>query len=384
MIIGIDAHNLEGKRTGVGRYLFNLLHEWSKLIPNSQFPIPEIILYFKDEIPGDLLLRLRSGQANFEYKLLKVGSTAKFMNWDLARAAKKDKVDVLFCPDYRAPVFYAGKTAITLHDISYEVHPEWFDWPSAADRILLKWASKFTARKAQAIFVPVNFVKQEVMKHYHISPEKIFVTPEAIDPGLADGAASREHITVFKQKLGLKDNFIFYVGSIFTRRHLPEIITAFSRLAEEKGGWQLLITGKDRTPGRVVDKMARNMNERMGRNAIVRIDFLTDSELKLSYNACAFFIWLSDYEGFGLPVLEAMANGAPVITSDGASLSEVAGPAALLIRNNYDEEEVYRAMKKLAENETFKQELVVKGKEQVEKFSWKECAGKTIETLLNV
>lgn len=371
MIIGIDAHNLEGKRTGVGRYLFNLLKNWQGA--DSRF-----ILYFKDEIPPDIP-RLEA----FECKLLKIGSTAKFMNWDLVRAAKKDKVDVLFCPDYRAPVFYSGKTAITLHDISYEAHPEWFNWPSPADRILLKWASKKTAKKAQAILVPTDFVKKEVVKLYKLPPEKVFITPEAVDAVLSEGVVSQDQVAAFKQKYGLK-NFSFYVGSIFTRRHLPEIIAAFSRLAEEKGDWQFLVAGKDRTKGKIVDKAARSLNESLKREAIIRVDFIEDLELKLAYSACAFFIWLSDYEGFGLPPLEAMANGAPVITSNGTSLSEVAGQAALLVQNNSDTEEIRLAMQKLMQDEAFKQELVSKGKEQIKRFSWEKCAAETLKILSNV
>src|SRR3989338_757271 len=179
MLIGIDAHNLERERTGVGRYLINLLQDWSRL--NFQFPISnfQFILYFKDEIPADI-----SKSDLFKYKLLNIRSTAKFMNWDLWRAAKKDKVDILFCPDYRAPIFYDGSIAVTLHDISYETHPEWFHRPGFADKILLKWASKHTAKKAKLIFTPTEFVRNEIIEHYKVPAEKNVVTPLGVDPVL--------------------------------------------------------------------------------------------------------------------------------------------------------------------------------------------------------
>lgn len=369
MLIGIDAHNLEGERTGVGRYVFNLFQEWSKLA-NSKF-----ILYFKDEIPMDL-----PKSDNFEPKILKTSSTVKFMNWNLALAAKKDKVDILFCPDYRAPICYGGQTAITLHDISYEAHPETFNWPSFWDKIFLKWASKITAKKASVIFTPSEFSRQEVIKYYGVAPEKVIAAPLATSPSLFS-RPERQELLSLKEKYGLKKDFIFYVGSIFTRRHLPEVISAFSLLAEEND-YQLLLGGKDYTQDKAINKLVKEVNAKLGREAILRVDFIANEELKLLYNACAFFIWLSDYEGFGLPPLEAMSLGAPVITTAGSSLIEVAGEAALLIKDNADVKEIYRAMHKLTRDNILREELIAKGKEQAKKFSWQSCAEKTLQSLI--
>lgn len=381
MLIGIDAHNLEGKRTGVGRYLFNLLKEWQIANGKSQIADVKFILYFKDEIPADL------PQSDlFEFRLLKVGSTAKFVHWDLARAAKKDKVDILFCPGYIAPICYQGKIALTLHDIIYEAHPEWFNWKSAADKILLKWVSKKAAQKAKIIFAISEFTRREVIKYYGLAPEKIVVTPLAADFNLQYHSPDydTDKISAVKKKFGIENKFVFFVGSIFSRRHLPEIIEAFSRIAKERSDWQLLLAGRDYTDGKSVDKLAQKANAQLRRPAVLRVDFVGDNELKLLYSACAFFIWLSDYEGFGLPVLEAMAGGAPVITSERTSLKEVAGEAALLIKNNSDDEEIYRAMKRLIGDENLRRELIVKGREQASKFSWERCAQDTLNNLLSV
>jgi len=405
MIIGIDAHNLEGQRTGAGRYVFNLLKTWailchceavgrsnpedSGIITGSPRPARvgfamtegvKFILYFKDEIP-----RNAPKSDFFEYKLLNVGGTAKFTHWDLPRAATKDKVDVLFCPAYVAPIFYGGKIVLTLHDISYETRPQEFNWPSLADRFLLKWVSRRSAQKADMVFTPSEFSRQEVVKYYGVSPEKVVVTLLAADLSQLE----RYHSPVYgtneleevKKKYGIKNKFAFYVGSIFTRRHLPEIISAFERLNKD-GEYQLLLVGRDYTENKSVNRLANEVNKKLGRSAILRVDFIEDNELKLFYSACAFFIWLSDYEGFGLPVLEAMSLGAPVITTDGSSLSEVAGQDALLIKNNNDIEEIYRAMHKITRDSVLRQELIARGREQAAKFSWKNCAEKTLETLL--
>ena len=402
MLIGIDAHSLEGKRTGVGRVLFNLLKEWMEwancesLIANRSL---KFILYFKDEIPEDV-----PHADFFKFKLLKVSSNAKFIHWDLCWAAKKDKVDVLFCPGYVAPIFYPGKIALTLHDIFYEAHPQYFNWQSPADRILLKWVSKKSAQKARVIFVPSEFTKKEVMRLYRVSEEKIVLAPLAVDEtlGYANGNTNLTQIMRMESKSPLtplykggkeeevlykrerRGNFGFFVGSIFNRRHLPEIINAFSRLAKEYQDLQFLISGKDNTGKKNIDFLIERANKELGRQAIRRVDFVTDSDLKLLYSASAFFIYLSDYEGFGLPPLEAMSGGTPVITSDSTSLREIAGEATLLIKNNSDIEEIYQAMKRLMDDENLRKELVQKGGEQAAKFSWKDCAQKTLKALIKI
>lgn len=377
MIIGIDAHNLEGQRTGAGRYLVNLLQEWSKFNDKGQMTNVKFRLYFKDEIPLDL------PKADFfECKLLKVGSTAKFTHWDLPQQAAKDKVDILFCPAYVAPLWYKGKIALTLHDISYEARPKEFNWPSLADRILLKWVSRQAAQKASVIFAPSEFSRQEIIKHYGLPNEKVITTLLAVDPSLLGNSANNDLAEV-KNKYGIKDRFVFYAGSIFTRRHLPEIVAAFERLAKESE-YQLLLGGKDYTAGKATDALVKKINAKLGREAVLRVDFIDNNELKLLYSACAFFIWLSDYEGFGLPPLEAMAQGAPVITTDGSSLKEIVGEAALLIRDNSDIEEIYRAMHRITRDNILREELIARGRKQAAKFSWSECAGKTLEALITI
>jgi len=380
MIIGVEAHSLEGNRTGAGRYLFNLLKEWAIKSYKLQVTSYKFVLYFKDEIPDDL-----PTSELFESKLLNVSSTAKFVHWDLWRTAKKDKVDILFCPAYVAPLFWRGKLALILHDIIYEAHPGWFNWQSPADKILLKWVSKKAAKKAKIIFTPSEFSRQEIIKFYGVLPEKVKMVSAAADPvlQLQGMQGSQAELEKIKVKYGLKDKYGFYVGSIFSRRHLPEIIEAFFKLAREKSDYQFLIGGKNYTrPHLDIDKLIEQKNDALGAKAIIRFDFIGDLDLKLLYSACAFFIYLSDYEGFGLPPLEAMSAGAPVITSDRTSLKEVAGEATLLINDNSDIQEIYRAMKKITDDEVLRSQLTEKGKERARKFSWERCAEEILEQLI--
>jgi len=402
MLIGIDCHNLEGQRTGVGRYLFNLLEQWSKLSPKSlpcrlaslrsgqagKVPAkgearqrrqsPKFILYFKNQIPKDIP---RGG--NFQSKLLKSKSNALFMHYHLCRAATKDKLDILFCPAYIAPVFYKGKIVLTLHDIIYEARPDLYNWPSIFDRILLKKVSKISAKKADIIFTPSNFSKNEIIKYYKINPEKIFVTPLAADKkftlhhsgegaGFKNVGGLASHI---KKKYGIKEKFVLYIGAVIKRRFVHNTIKAFKFLEktcpEIIKGYQLLIVGKNHT------------NQRISQNGIIHKDHVDEDDLVPLYNAADLFIWLSSYEGFGLPPLEALACGTLVITTKMGSLPEAVGSSALFVKNPENINEISEIIYKGLMDKNLRERLIKKGLAQAQKFSWQKTAEETLEILLN-
>jgi len=378
MRIGIDAHNLEGQRTGVGRYLISLLSEWNKFYLSENL---KFILYFKDQIPEDLNL----SDEFFEKKILKnsfLKSNALFIHYSLPRAAKRDKIDILFCPGYISPVFYKGKIALALHDIIYQARPELYNWPSFWDKILLRKVSQISARKAKTIFVPSEFSKKEVLKCYGVDPDKVFNIPLAVDQSFKqiDDEKILENV---KNKYQIKDKFILYIGSIFNRRHLPEIIKAFENIALKFTDYQFLIIGANHTsPFTDIDKLARDVNQKLGRSAILRQDYLTGKDLVSLYNAADLLVWLSDYEGFGLPVLEALACGTPVITSPMSSIPEVAGESAIYVKDSTNVEEIIKAIDQGLTNQELRQNLIEKGLEQARKFSWQRCAQQTLDALL--
>jgi len=377
MKIGIDAHNLEGQRTGVGRVLISILQQWNK------FDLPQsikFILYFKKEIPDDLEL----SDSIFVKKLLKAQSNAFFVHWLLHRAAKKDNVDILFCPGYVAPLFYQGKIALTLHDIIYQARPDLYNWPSFWDKILLKKVSRMAAQKAKIILTPSEFSKKEVLKHYQVEPEKVFNVPLAADESFKQ-ITDQNKLAEVKNKYQIKDKFIFYVGSIFNRRHLPETIKAFGRLAPKLPNYQFLIVGANHTsPFINIDGLIRQANKQLNRPAILRQDYLTGQDLAALYSAADLLVWLSDYEGFGLPILESMACGTPVVTSPVASIPEVAGQAAIYVQDNSNIDEISEAIYRGLTDQQLRQDLIKRGLTQAKKFSWQRCARKTLDALVSI
>lgn len=350
MKIGIDCHVLEETRTGSARYLMNLLKYWAE--ENSEF-----ILYFKNKIPNDI-------PKNFKNKVLEINSNTLFIHYFLPKAVKKDKVDILFCPAYVAPIFYNGKIALALHDIIYESRPDLYNWPSIFDRILLKWVSKISAKKADLIFACSEFTKKEILKHYKIDSKKVSVIPLA-----ADIKQSSSNIEEIKRKYGIKNKFIFYVGAIINRRFILETIKAFNKIVDKLPDYEFLIAGPN------------YINLKINQKKVIHINYVDEQDLSALYKNAELFIWLSCYEGFGLPPLEAMTSGTLVITTKTSSLPEVVNDSALFVKNPKDINEISEKIYKGLTDKALKEELIKKGLKQAQKFSWQKTAKQTLKLL---
>ena len=428
MKIGIDCHNLEGQRTGVGRYLWNLLQEFNR---TGSDPVRlEFFLYFKSEIPQDIQKLVKDGES-FEYshdreniqigkwnlRILNSNSNAIFKHWLLPKMARQDNVDILFCPDYVLPI-YVGRltshirTAVAIHDIIYEARPSEYSWPSWKDKILLKWASKKSAKKADIIFAPSEFTKSEIIKYYKVNPKKIIVTPLAPDPIFQNLTSSGSDaptgaganlvppgrvpikLAEIKQKYSIQDRYIFFIGSIFNRRFLPQKIKGFAEFAKGYSDFQFLIIGKNYTqPFQDIGALICEVNKELGkvpgdtprgRETIVWKEHVSDEELVWLYNGAFATLWCSSYEGFGLPVLESMACGTPVITSPMGSLPEIAGDAAMYVARPENPQEIEAALIRLARDDSYYSELVTKGLAHAARFSWQKCAQQTLDKILKL
>lgn len=371
MRIAIDARSLEGDKTGVGRYLENLLRMW------AERKDCEFILYFKEEIPKRDFLDSEVFTLKKLENPLGFSSNFFFQHVLLPYSLKKDRADFFFSPFYLRPFFCPVRSAIVLHDISYEAHPEWFDSKS---QFILRTLSKFSARRADIIFTVSQYSKGEIIKYYDTDPDKIVVTPLAPDSSfrLEEDA---EKIRKIKDKYGLS-KFIFCVGTFFARRHIPEIIGAFDRFSEKDDSCQLCLVGKNKTfPFVDIDKMINDANEGSEEKKIVHADFLEEDELMALYSSCGAVVYLSDYEGFGLPVVEAQFFDKPVISSNNTSLAEVGGDSVEFVEHN-QAEDIAAAFERVLGDDDHRELLIAKGKENIKRFSWRKCADTTLSSIL--
>lgn len=358
MLIGIDCHPLEKTRTGAARYLINLLKYW------KDDQRVNFILYSMKDVKNPLNIK----------------STALYYNFSLPRRAKKDKVDILFLPFYMRPFFCGVPTAVAIHDISYIAHPEWFD---LYHRMAYNILSKRAIRKSKIIFASSEYTGKEILKYCKINPEKIHVVLLAVDEKFNPNK-NLAKIQEIKQKYNLKNKYLFYAGSIFNRRHVLETLKAFELILEKYLNYQLFITGRNLThPFQDIDKEIRRINQKFP-EAIKRVAYVDEEDLVCLYQAAELFIYLSEYEGFGLPPLEAMACGTPVLTTKKTSLAEVLGDYPLWIENPNDVEEIKEKMIKILSNERLRNEMIEKGLAQAQKFSWQKTAEETLKIIINL
>ncbi len=374
MNIGIDARSLEGGRTGVGRYLLNILERWGCVSGHN------FTLYFKDKIPAVGILERPCYKKKVIFAPLGIKSNFYFQHFLLPDAAKKDKIEVLFSPSYILPWSFRGKTIVTIHDVSYEAYPEQV---SLLNNLFLRYASRHSARIADKILTVSEFSRQEIIKYYKVEPKKIIVTPLGIDERF-QRISDDKKIAQVKNKYNLAGDYIISVGSIFNRRHLPEAILGFLRAAEKYPGLQFLIIGKNHTyPFMDIEKIVKDANNTLGRNAVLRAEYAEDSDLVWLYNGAKLSIYLSDYEGFGLPPLESIASGTPAIISDIPTEKEAVGEAGIYVKDNKNVWEIGEKIGLGLADEKLRNDLMAKGRERIKILGWKKCANQTLSAILS-
>jgi len=377
--IGIEAHTIEKqeKLGAGGNYLGQILKEWSKLNPDEY----QFILYFKDRIPTDEFLNKPIFKKRVA-KILGISSTMLFYNLLFPLRAFFDKLDVLFLPFYMRPLFCFNRKIVTsIHDIFFKPHPEWCSWRYRYPYLIL---TKLAVKSSGAIIVCSQSTKKEIIKYYKVNPNKIHIVYLAAGEEF-NSNKDFSKIKKAKGKYGLNKRYLFFTGTILNRRHVLESIQAFEKLLEKGLDYQFLISGRDftRCPAQKIDKEADRINYRFP-NALKRTRYVDSEDLISIYQDTELLVWLSEYEGFGLPVLEAMACATPVLTTKMTSLAEVLGDYPIAIDNPSDVEEIKEKMIKVLKDEQLRNEMIQKGLERVQKFSWQKTAQETLKILTKI
>jgi len=365
MIIGIDARELGGQATGAGRYLCRLLDAWAG-------QGAERLIAYLDHQPGALLqesMRIR-------WRALS-DAPVRGIVWQerlLPQAARADGVDVFFSPAYQCPLSLARPRVTAVHDLSFFFCPYDFSLIDGLRRRLLVAAS---IRASRAILACSRFTRDEIARRFPEAAARVHYVPLGSDAHLPP-AASRE---LARRQLGLVGPSILWVGSVFNRRCYSELLAAGALLADRWPDLSIDVVGDNRTrPRRDLAALARQsgMAER------VRLcGFVDDAALALRYAAADVVVQLSDYEGFGLPAIEAMAAGVPVIASRRPSLSEVVGEAACIV-DPRDPRDIARALSRVLSDPVFALGLRERGRAHAARFSWEAAAAQALAILRQV
>lgn len=360
MNVGLDMHVLDGIYQGSRTYMLEI---FSRVIPKC--PNIKFYIFCSDE---ESLLHLSPSFSNHNVVLVPGISKNPFFRllWQLPYFQFKYSLNY-FHAQYILPFFMHCKGVVSLHDILFESHPQYFSKVFILrSKIFMRWS----ASRAQKIFTISSFSKNEICARYKVKPDKIDlvycgVSTSKYSPG-ADGLN-------YLDKRGLSSKgYILSVGRLDPRKNLINMIRAYSMTSMK---YPIVIVGQE---GLGVNELYRMIDELDIRNKVFFIKDAEDSELAALYKHSACFIFPSFAEGFGLPILEAMASGTPVITSNTTSLPEVAGDAAILV-DPKNVENISKSIDKVLNSEKIASNLVKKGFMQVEKFSWEASSIKVSE-----
>lgn len=359
MQIAIDARDLANVTTGVGRYLLNLLQHFPDLRPDFFFT-----LYTDRPIP------VPQRAATLRTKIL-TGHPWLWKQVLMPIEQKRAHTDLFFVPSYSTPVCNPTHAVVTIHDMIYTRYPQ---WTTRLERWRFATIVRYSARFASRIIAVSEATRKDILALTGVSPRKVKVIYEGVDPIFRELPA--ENLVAAGARLGLALPFILYVGSLHYRRNVKRLLQAFAQLKQaEKIPHQLVLCGLNLFEHHELEHW---VTELQLVEHVKYFGYVTDEDLVALYNLAELFVYPSMYEGFGLPVLEAMACGTPVITGNSSSLPEVAGDAALLI-DPHDTLALSRAMASLIREASLRQELRERGQAQCRKFAWRTAAAETLD-----
>jgi glycosyltransferase involved in cell wall biosynthesis len=361
---GFDPKTGLPRRVGSGEYCFQLLLNLNKIDRKNNY-----LIYLPQNPAPDLPRE----SANWHYKIVGPRKFWTIFGLSLEFLLRRSKPDVFLSPTHYLPLFPPKNSAISILDLSYVHFPELFR-PTDLNQ-LTKW-TKYSAGKARRIFTISESSKGDIIKEYGIPGYKIAV----IYPGIKDTRVNKTEelkMNEIKEKYGIKKDFILYVGTLQPRKNVVRLIAAFSKLHKDI---DLVIVGKK---GWLYEEILAAPKKYGIEEKVKFLDSVTDEDLPAFYQNALCFVLPSLYEGFGLPVLEAMKNGCPVITSNISSLPEAGGEAALYI-DPQNVDDIKDKLESVISDDKLRKNLIEKGYGQVKKFSWEKTAKETLNVLTKI
>lgn len=367
MIIGVDGNEANVQnRVGVGEYAFELLKQFNK----SNLPAGglEFRVYLKEKPLSDL----PGEDDRWRYRVVKPKKLWTQFGLPLDLYFYRPRPGIFFSPTHYAPRFCPVPSVISIMDLSFLYFPEMF---KKSDRYQLKNWTAYSVKMAKKIFTISQASKNDIIEKYSLPEKRVVVTYL----GYKMKADSRQKN--FKVKYGIEREYILFVGTLQPRKNIARLIEAFSTLSQKFSDVDLIIAGK---PGWMYEEIYVAPQKFNVVDKVKFLGYVPDDDLPMLYQNAACFVLPSLYEGFGLPVLEAMANDCPVVVSNTSSLPEVGGDAAIYVNPESVESIAEGVTKALVLGEKERNDLINKGREQVKKFSWEKCARETLKVLEEV
>ena len=278
--------------------------------------------------------------------------------------------DITHFFNYIVPPFVHGKKVVTIHDMVYKAFPETMN---SKTRILLNLAMNKSMKRADAVVTDSEFSRSEIIKYFPQYRDKVEVVPCGVDCDMFKPVQDRSIIEKVKANHNIKGKYFLYLGTLEPRKNLTRLVKAYEILSRRKEDCPLLVLAGGK--GWLYDEIFEEVNKSGLGDKVIFTQYIPGEEICPLMNGAEAFVFPSLYEGFGMPPLEAMACGTPVIVSGSASLPEVVGDCGLIV-DAYSEESLADAMGKIADNEELRKQLSEKGIIRAREFSWKKSAEK--------
>jgi glycosyltransferase involved in cell wall biosynthesis len=352
--IGINGRFLVAKRTGVQRAAYNLLTSLLQVDRENEYYIftgheEEHKEEWNYENVTVVASNIRSGESVRNHL---------WEQFKLPKLAREYKVDILHSPANIAPLNYKGKSIVHIHDLCFIVNPQWY---SFSFRTFYNLAIPRLAKRARKVITNSINSKIDLLQFFNLSADKVSLVYWAVD----ETFLKRSNVASIS-RLTEDGDYILYVGSLEPRKNIHTLIEAFVRLRTENPHLKtkLILIGGESPLFADVSLKIKNFKQ-----DVIFKGFVNDETLKEYYARASLVAYPSLYEGFGLPPLEAMASGSPVVTSMTSSIPEVVGDAAIMV-SPYDANQLAEGMAMILGNPELRKEMIAKGYEQVRKFNW--------------
>lgn len=366
MKIAIDARFFN--ESGVGRYVRNLIYNLSRIDKKNKY---FILLLKKDFEQFKETENLTKVLADFHW----YGFAEQFK---LPKLLKELNPDLVHFPHFNVPIFYTGKFVVTIHDLIHQHRhssraTRLDPFSSKLKQIGYRKVFQAAALKSQKILVPSKSVKDVLLEEWKVKPEKITITHEGVDDNILKilNNITKKDCDKVLEKFHIKKPFIFYVGNAHPHKNVEGLIKAFKILKKKHSELSLVLSGYDHFFWQRVK--TENPDE-----GISYTGFITDEELAALYKKAEAFVLPSFEEGFGIPVLEAMASGCPVAASNVGSLTEVGSEAAVYF-DPAKPDEMAEKINQVLSDKKLRESLIEKGLKRYKLFSWKKMAEQTLE-----
>src|SRR5687768_1264429 len=367
MRVAIDARKLHD--FGIGTYIRNLLRQLARIDRDTEY----VLLCQEADLDVGTLLG-----ANFRTVLEPSPNYSLREQIHVPWVLHRERPDVYHAPHYVLPAGVRCRSVVTIHDCIHLMFPQYL--PNRAAYAYARAAMWAAARRSDRILTVSEASKRDILHFFNVPPEKIVVVYNAIDEHFRV-TPSDEDVARVRERYQLDHRFVLYVGNIKPHKNLVRLIEAFAALRSgELEDTKLLIIGDEISK---LPALRRAVHQYKLHKHVRFLGYVSDQTLSVLYRLTALFVFPSLYEGFGLPPLEAMASGAPVVTSNISSLPEVAGGAAELV-DPYDVESIGEGLRRVLDDPAHAAEMRRKGLTRAREFSWDRSVARTHEVYQTV